>query len=96
MNYLIKYGLVTDDLINICKSYDLSIINSIIYKKKNVIKILDYLKENNFINIKDLIINRLDIFLVDYNQFKLTFEKYNSNNLIKYLNQDFSIFDILE
>ena len=87
MNYLKEYGLNEEDLLFIKKHYNNKILSNVIYLKDNVINVINELKEKE-IDYKYLLLNRLDIFLIDIDDFKNKINKYN----IEELREDFSIF----
>ena len=87
MNYLKEYGLNEEDLLFIKKHYNNKILSNVIYLKDNVINVINELKEKE-IDYKYLLLNRLDIFLIDIDDFKNKINKYN----IEDLREDFSIF----
>ena len=87
MDYLKEYGLTEEDLLYIKKHYNKNVLSNIIYLKDNVINVINVLKEKE-IDYKYLLLNRLDIFLMDIDDFKEKINKYN----IEALREDFSIF----
>jgi len=87
LKYLIEYGLNEEDLLYIKNHYNKNILSNIIYLKDNVIDVINVLKEKE-IDYKYLLLNRLDIFLIDIDDFKKKINKYN----IESLREDFSIF----
>lgn len=90
MNYLKDYELTNND-INFLKShYNDTILSNIIFKKNNVINIIKLLKEKEF-DIKYLLLNRLDIFLIDKEDFEEKINRYTKEEL-ELLRDDFSIF----
>ena len=90
MDYLLDYGLNKEDLIFIKSHYDNKILSNIIYKKNNIIKIIEELNKKEF-DIKYLLLNRLDIFFIDYEDFKNKLNRYTKEEL-ELLKEDFSIF----
>ena len=90
MNYLKKYGLNEEDLNYIKKSYNNKIISNIIYKQDNIEKVIEELKNKDF-DIKYLLLNRLDIFLIDIEDFKNKINSYTKEELNS-LREDFSNF----
>ena len=91
MNYLIEYGLNSKDIIFLKSHYSDIILSNIILKKDNVIDVIKFLKEKEF-DIKYLLLNRLDIFLINFDDFKNKINKY-TNEEINLLREDFSIFN---
>jgi len=94
MDSLLKFGLSINDVDYINRKYDKSIISSIVYNFENVELIVEYFKSKG-LNIKSLLINRLDVFLIDVDIIKGKLSKYENTNLFELLNNDFSIFDNL-
>lgn len=94
MSFLKEFGLSEEDINYIKNKYNNKIISSIIYKKENVCLLLNYFLENNF-DLKSLLINRLDIFLIDFSLVKEKIESLNKTQIIEILRNDFSVFDNL-
>ena len=90
MKYLLDYNLTKDDLNYLKKHYNNKILSNISYKKDDIINIINYLKEKDF-DYKYLILNRLDIFLIDSNDFINKMNKYTKEEL-DLLREDFSFF----
>jgi len=90
VNYLIKYGLTNNDIEFLKKHYEDNFLSGIIVKEKNVINIIELLKEKKF-DVKYLLLNRLDIFLIDFNDLKNKINRYTKEE-IESLREDFSIF----
>ena len=68
MSFLEYY--VNDYVINkINDKYNKRIISSIIYNQDNVIKVIKYFKSLD-LEIENLLINRLDIFLINFDKLK--------------------------
>lgn len=93
MDFLEEFGLNLEDINYIKSKYDKRVISSILYKEENVSLLLNYLKDKGF-NIKSLLINRLDLFLIDFNILKNKIDSYDLK-IIETLKNDFSIFDNL-
>ena len=91
MKFLYNYDLNELDINKIKEKYNNAIISSFIYKKNNVIKLLDFFKDKGF-NLKSLLLNRLDIFLVDY---QIIYNKLSKYNNIDFLKDDISIIDFI-
>ena len=93
MDFLEEFGLSLEDINYIKSKYDKKVISSILYKEENVSLLLNYLKEKGF-NIKSLLINRLDLFLIDFSVIKDKIDSYDLK-IIEALKNDFSVFDNL-
>ena len=92
MEFLKKFNLTNEDIDYIKTKYDKKVIASIIYNEDNVCKLLDYFQENKF-NLKTLLINKLDLFLIPFLTVKKKIERYNKEEIINILQNDFSLFD---
>ena len=92
MDFLKKFNLTKEDIDYIKTKYDKKVIASIIYNEDNVCKLLDYFQENKF-NLKTLLINKLDLFLVPFLTVKKKIESYNKEEIMNILQNDFSLFD---
>ena len=92
MDFLKKFNLTNEDIDYIKTKYDKKVIASIIYNEDNVCKLLDYFQENKF-NLKTLLINKLDLFLIPFLTVKKKIESYNKEEIINILQNDFSLFD---
>ena len=94
MEFFKLYGLTDIEIDKLYLNYSKSLINSIIYKKENVLLILNYLKEKEF-DLKTIILNRLDLFLVNFNHLKEKIMKYDEERIINWLKDDISLIDSL-
>ena len=92
MDFLKKINLTNEDIDYIKTKYDKKVIASIIYNEDNVCKLLDYFQENKF-NLKTLLINKLDLFLIPFLTVKKKIESYNKEEIMNILQNDFSLFD---
>lgn len=90
MDYLLNYNLTKEDLNFIHNHYSEAMLSNIILKKDNVINIINILKEKEF-DVKYLLLNRLDIFLIDIEDFKNKINRFTSEEL-ELLRDDFSMF----
>ena len=92
MQFLEKALIDKGTIAKLQEIYDKAILSSIVYREDEVLKIIEYLKELGF-DIKTLLVNRLDIFLLDLDYLK---RKIGSNQeIIETLKNDFSFFDEL-
>lgn len=94
MKELLEFGLSIDDVSYIKSHYDESIISSILYSIDNVKKVADYFKSKD-LNIRSLLINRLDVFLIEQEIIEKKLSKYETSGIFEMLKNDFSIFDNL-
>ncbi len=94
MNFLEKYGLSKEEILKLERSYSKALLNNIFYKKDNVCLLLDYFQGHNF-DLKTLLFNRLDLFLIDYQKIKNRISKYDEEKLLSCLQDDISLIDNL-
>lgn len=94
MNFLEKYGLSKEEILKLEHSYSKPLLNNIFYKKDNVCLLLDYFQAHNF-DLKTLLFNRLDLFLIDYQKIKNRISKYDEEKLLSCLQDDISLIDNL-
>lgn len=94
MEFLKLYGLNDIEINKLYIKYSKALINSIIYKKENVLLVLNYFKEKEF-DLKTIILNRLDLFLVNFNHLKEKIGKYDEERVINWLKDDISLIDSL-
>ena len=74
--------------------YDNSVLKN--FDKKNAMKIVNFLKENNCSYIDELLDDYLDIFTFQYNEFVNIFNKLNKkydNKLIQEISNDMNILE---
>ena len=90
MNYLEKYGFNDDDFNYLKKHYNNKILSNIIYKQENIEKVIEELNNKDF-DIKYLLLNRMDIFFIDIDDFKNKLNKYNKEEL-EQLKENFADF----
>lgn len=98
MDFLLSYGFDEDSINEIIKSNDSSIIYNVILNKKNVIDVLDYLKEIgvNDSAIKDLFLHQIGMFYRTKDEIKNVFDEYEMDSIIKSLNYDVNTVDLIE
>ena len=90
MDFLKKYELSDSD-INIIKNNNYeNIINVIIYNKKNVCDVVDYLLSIGIevSTLAQILSDRLDLFLKPVDDVKAAFDKFNIESLVTIINDD--------
>lgn len=90
MDFLKKYELSDSD-INIIKNNNYeNIINVIIYNKKNVCDVVDYLLSIGIevSTLAQILSDRLDLFLKPVDDVKAAFDKFNIDSLVTIINDD--------
>ena len=98
MDFLLNYGLDEKGIDEIIKSNDPSIIYNVTLNKKNVLEVLDYLKEIgvNDSAIKDLFLHQIGMFYRTKDEVKNVFDEYEMDSIIKSLNYDVNTVDLIE
>lgn len=73
--------------------------NTILYNlncnMKNALEIINYLRSIGIINIKDLIIHKTDIFLDNKDNIVNLFSKFNINDIVNRINNNYEVIDEL-
>lgn len=98
MNFLLNYGFNDKDLDEIINSNDPSILYNVEMNKKNVLEVLDYLKEIgvNDNALKDMFIYQIGMFFRTKEEIKNVFDEYEMDSIIKSLNYDVNTVDLIE
>ncbi len=98
MDFLLNYGLDEKGIDEIIKSNDPSIIYNVTLNKKNVLEVLDYLKEIgvNDNAVKDLFLHQIGMFFRTKEEIKNVFDEYEMDSIIKSLNYDVNTVDLIE
>lgn len=98
MDFLLNYGFDNNDIDEIIKNNDSSIIYNVILNKNKVLEVLDYLKEIgvNDNAIKDLFIRQIGMFFRTKEEIKNVFDEYEMDSIIKSLNYDVNTVDLIE
>ena len=98
MDFLLNYGLDEKGIDEIIKSNDPSIIYNVTLNKKNVLEVLDYLKENDVNDnaVKDLFLHQIGMFFRTKEEIKNVFDEYEMDSIIKSLNYDVNTVDLIE
>lgn len=79
---------------DILEKYEIEYIKHL--NKENVINIIKYLENENVDYIDELLEDYLDLFVIDYNEFKNRFEKLKEkygNNLVENIANDLTILE---
>lgn len=98
MDFLKEYGLSDNDIEEIKQFNTKSVINNIEFNKKNVIEIIDYLKEIGVsdVAIKKLFIYQIGIFCKTKKELVNAFDEYEMSSIVKSLDFDVNTFDMIE
>lgn len=95
MRYLLDCGFLPEEI----KEFELNttpvLLNEMIDKKDLVTKNIIYLINLGISNYKIVFINYYEFFLLNNEKFISIFDKYDKNELIKYIESDFNIVQYL-
>ena len=95
MEYLTKYNLTTEDIKDITSSIDEDDKLELELNEERVSSIIDYFLSIGLTNIKDIIINKPNLFYDDVNSIKMRIEKHSNTNIIELLKEDPINFDLI-
>ena len=95
MEYLTKYNLTTEDIKDITSSIDEDEKLELELNEERVSSIIDYLLSIGLTNIKNIIINKPNLFYDDVNSIKMRIEKHSNTNIIELLKEDPINFDLI-
>ena len=95
MEYLTKYNLTTEDIKDITSSIDEDDKLELELNEERVSSIIDYFLSIGLTNIKDIIINKPNLFYDDVNSIKERIEKHSNTNIIELLKEDPINFDLI-
>ena len=79
---------------NLIEKFEISILTKI--EKENFKKIITFLVEEKVDYIDELIENYLDLFIIDYDEFKMRFNKlkeYYGDNLVELISENMNILE---
>ena len=95
MNYLRELEITDEVIEEIRKNNDVSIIQNLIYDQENVLEVIKYFKEINIEVIDDLLIRRPELFSIDCQSIKTSFNKYNLEVIVSLINEDLNAINFL-
>ena len=95
MNYLRELEITDEVIEEIRKNNDESIIQNLIYDQENVLEVIKYFKEINIEVIDDLLIRRPELFSIDCQSIKNSFNKYNLEVIVSLINEDLNAINFL-
>lgn len=95
MNYLRELEITDEVIEEIRKNNDESIIQNLIYDQENVLEVIKYFKEINIEVIDELLIRRPELFSIDCECIKKSFNKYNLEVIVSLINEDLNAINFL-
>lgn len=91
MSFLLEYNISDDTIKKIIENHEESMIFSVLCFKENVLEVIRYL-ESIYVEVLDeLLINRLELFLLPKRKIQERFEKYNIQVLVELINEDINV-----
>lgn len=94
IDFLNKYSLSKEDILEIKGHFDENFIYNLGVMKNNVIEVLDYLQSIGVTNFKNLILYRCDLCFMDVDYLKGQISKYDEKLIVYIMNND--ICDLLD
>lgn len=95
MQFLIDAGFKTDVIGDIEEKNEPSVVFDFLCNKDNVSKIIDYFKSIEIDKVDELLVNKIEIFLVDYDSLIKSFNNYDIPTLVQLINEDINAINIV-
>ena len=98
MEFLMNYNLTNEDINNIMKKNNASIIKNIVTNKKNVSEVIEYLISLGVTSeaIREAFIYQIGLFFKTKDEIKTAFDEYEIDSIVKSLNYDANTLDLIE
>ena len=96
MNFLLNYNITQETINKIKENNEPSTIFLLETQRQNVIDIIKYLQLIKVETIDQLLINRVEFFLLPIEKIKRTFDNYNLEILVQLINEDISVLNNIE
>ncbi len=91
MNFLLKYNISEETIDKMKENNEESTIFFFMTKQSNVEEIIKYLQSIHITAIEELLINRIELFLLPLEKIKERFETYNIDVLARLTNEDINV-----
>ena len=88
-------GFKTDVIGDIEENNEPSVVFDFLCNKDNASKIIEYFKSIGIEKIDELLINKIEIFLVDYDSLIKSFNNYDISTLVQLINEDINAINIV-
>lgn len=95
INFLKAADISDDVLIEMIKNNDEAAIYDLSCNDEDAIEIIKYMKNIGITNIEELLIYRIDIFFLTFEQFIKRLSKFNIPALVNHINENYANIDII-
>ena len=95
IDFLKNVGISDDTLIEMLKNNNETAIFDLSCYEEDAINIINYIKNIGINNIDELLVYRMDIFFLTFEQFVKRLSKFNIPVLVNLINEDYTNIDII-
>jgi hypothetical protein len=95
IDFLKNVGISDDTLIEMLKNNNETAIFDLSCNEEDAINIINYIKNIGINNIDELLVYRMDIFFLTFEQFVKRLSKFNIPVLVNLINEDYTNIDII-
>ncbi len=95
IDFLKNVGISDDILIEMLKNNNEAAIFDLSCNEEDAINIIKYMRNIGITNIDELLIYRIDIFFLTFEQFVKRLSKFNIPALVNHINDDYANIDII-
>ena len=95
IDFLKNVGISNDVLVEMIKNNDETAIFDLSCNDEDAIEIIKYMRNIGVTNINELLIYRIDIFFLTFEQFIKRLSKFNIPALVNHINDDYANIDII-
>ena len=95
IDFLKNVGISDDTLIEMLKNNNETAIFDLSCNEEDAINIINYIKNIGINNIDELLVYRMDIFFLTFEQFVKRLSKFNIPVLVNLINEDYTILLLL-
>ena len=95
IDFLKNVGISDDTLIEMLKNNNETAIFDLSCNEEDAINIINYIKNIGINNMDELLVYRMDIFFLTFEQFVKRLSKFNIPVLVNLINEDYTNIDII-
>lgn len=95
IDFLKNVGISNDVLVEMIKNNDETAIFDLSCNEEDAINIIKYMRNIGITNIDELLIYRIDIFFLTFEQFVKRLSKFNIPALVNLISEDYTNIDII-